>query len=64
LAAAAAVCVQAQATGKGPLADLATHLSNPFANNIATNIGSCVVPNTVNVQGINIPLTCLWPGQH
>lgn len=54
----------AQATGKGPLAALSTHLSNPFGNNIATNIGSCVVPTSVDVEGITIPLTCLWPGQH
>jgi light-harvesting complex I chlorophyll a/b binding protein 4 len=56
--------LQAQATGKGPLAALGAHLSNPFANNIGTNIGTCVVPSSVDVQGVTIPLTCLWPGQH
>jgi light-harvesting complex I chlorophyll a/b binding protein 4 len=54
--------LQAQATGKGPLADLAAHLSNPFSNNIATNIGTCTIPSSVDVEGIKIPLTCLWPG--
>jgi len=54
--------LQAQATGKGPLADLAAHLSNPFGNNIATNIGTCTIPSSVDVEGIKIPLTCLWPG--
>merc|ERR1712146_838919 len=55
--------IQAQATGKGPLACLADHLSGPFSNNIATNIGTCVIPDSVVAQGVTIPLTCLWPGQ-
>lgn len=54
----------AQATGKGPLAALSSHLANPFGDNISANIGSCVVPKAVDVQGISIPLTCLWPGSH
>jgi light-harvesting complex I chlorophyll a/b binding protein 4 len=55
--------LQAQATGKGPLAALAEHLGNPAGSNWATNIGTCSVPKSVDVQGISIPLTCLWPGQ-
>ncbi|KAG2440453.1 hypothetical protein HYH02_010335 [Chlamydomonas schloesseri] len=54
--------LQAQATGKGPLAALSAHLSNPFGNNILKNIGTCTVPHSVDVQGLTIPLTCLWPG--
>lgn len=54
--------IQAQATGKGPLADLADHLGNP-GNNWTTNIGTCVTPDSVIAQGVKIPLTCLWPGQ-
>jgi hypothetical protein len=26
------------------------------------NIGTCTVPKSVDVQGLTIPLTCLWPG--
>merc|ERR1712066_818411 len=56
-------CVlQAQTTGLGPIASLSKHVSEPLVSNLATNIGNCVIPSSVDVQGLTIPLTCLWPG--
>jgi len=55
--------IQAQATGEGPLANLGSHLSSPFEQNWAHNIGTCHVPREVTVQGLRLPLNCLWPGQ-
>jgi hypothetical protein len=49
-------------THAGPLASLFSHLADPMAANIGTNIGSCVTPATAEIGGITIPLTCLWPG--
>jgi light-harvesting complex I chlorophyll a/b binding protein 4 len=56
--------IQAQATGEGPLANLGAHLSSPFAQNWTHNIGTCKIPASVDVEGITIPMTCLWPGRH
>jgi light-harvesting complex I chlorophyll a/b binding protein 4 len=42
--------IQAQATGKGPLACIGDHLANPFGSNITKNIGNCVIPESVDIQ--------------
>lgn len=55
--------LQAQATGKNPITNLTDHLANPFGSNIGANIGVCHVPPVVDVDGLKIPLYCLWPGQ-
>jgi len=54
--------IQAQATGKNPIACLKDHVKVPFDNSIIQNIGTCVTPDTADVQGVTIPLICLWPG--
>jgi hypothetical protein len=51
-----------QATGKGPLAALGAHLSDPFGSNIAKNIGTCTIPSSIDVQGLTIPLSCECAG--
>lgn len=53
--------IQAQALGEGPLASLALHTSNPFGSNIMSNLGKCVLPDSVVAAGVTIPTPCLWP---
>eukprot|EP00976_Prorocentrum_cordatum_P025015 508528-Prorocentrum_minimum.AAC.3 len=53
--------IQAQALGEGPVASLKEHLANPFGSNILTNLGQCVLPDSVNAGGVIIPTPCLWP---
>ncbi len=42
---------------KGPIACLTSHLSDPFNQNIMHNLGKCVVPTSVDVQGMTLPLS-------
>lgn len=53
--------IQAQALGVGPIAAWKEHLSNPFGSNIMTNLGKCVLPDSVVAAGVTIPTPCLWP---
>jgi light-harvesting complex I chlorophyll a/b binding protein 4 len=53
--------IQAQALGEGPLASLGLHTSNPVGSNIMTNLGKCVLPDSVVASGVTIPTPCLWP---
>jgi len=53
--------IQAQALGEGPVASWKEHLADPFGSNIMTNLGSCVLPDSVVASGVTIPTPCLWP---
>lgn len=53
--------IQAQALGEGPVESLKQHLSNPGGSNILTNLGKCVLPDSVVASGVVIPTPCLWP---
>jgi len=53
--------IQAQALGEGPIACWKNHLANPFGSNIMTNLGQCVLPDSVVASGVTIPTPCLWP---
>lgn len=53
--------IQAQALGQGPLACLQDHLADPFGSNITSNLGKCVLPESVVAAGVTIPTPCLWP---
>ena len=45
--------LQAQATGKGPLANITDHLDNPFGNNIATNMCGSRCPHHQNYVSVH-----------
>jgi len=53
----------AQAQGLGPLAALGQHLSSPGAHNWIEGVRSCKIPSSIDVEGLKIPLTCLWPAK-
>ena len=54
--------LQAQATGKGPIACWKEHLASPFDTTIFNNIGVCKIGASADVGGVVIPTPCLWPG--
>lgn len=53
--------IQAQALGQGPVQCWRDHLADPFGNNILSNLGKCVLPDSVVAAGVTIPTPCLWP---
>ena len=53
--------IQYQTLGLGPIAALKQHLSEPFAQNITTNLGKCVLPESVDAYGVTVATPCLWP---
>ena len=55
--------LQYQQTGKGPLAGLSEHLSNPAGYNWLTH-GKCLIEDSVVAAGVTIPTPCLFPGHN
>ena len=49
-----------QATGLGPVEALNKHLANPFSQTIFSNLGQCVLNDTVDFNGVAISTPCLW----
>eukprot|EP00239_Pterosperma_sp_CCMP1384_P006330 CAMPEP_0197853632 /NCGR_PEP_ID=MMETSP1438-20131217/23088_1 /TAXON_ID=1461541 /ORGANISM="Pterosperma sp., Strain CCMP1384" /LENGTH=271 /DNA_ID=CAMNT_0043468109 /DNA_START=49 /DNA_END=864 /DNA_ORIENTATION=+ len=53
--------IQAQALGDGPIECWKEHLANPFETTILSNLGACILPESVSAGGVTIPTPCLWP---
>ena len=49
-----------QATGLGPVEALSKHLANPASQTIFSNLGQCVLNDTVDFNGVAISTPCLW----
>ncbi|KAK3278851.1 hypothetical protein CYMTET_13238 [Cymbomonas tetramitiformis] len=53
--------IQAQALGMGPIACAKEHMGSGGMSNIFSNLGKCVLPDSVVASGVVIPTPCLWP---